>query len=190
MARQAKNSLKAGIAVWVLVGLGAFGLWNHHSAGQESWAESARIDVLFSPNGGCTDRIVEEIGNAEKRVLVQCFYFTSKLIADAIVAAKQRGVDCVVIADKSQEKMTYGRLPVLRSAGVKVMTDDKHATANNKIILIDSTTIITGSLNYTKAAEERNAENMLVIKGHSDLFEKYLVNFKHHKAHSRKYKSS
>ena len=35
---------------------------------------------------------------------------------------------------------------------------------HNKIMLIDGDTIITGSFNFTKAAEESNAENLLVLR--------------------------
>lgn len=188
MTRKAGIALKTGLVVWGLVGLGVYGVWLRPGVAMESSRPKRTLDVLFSPYGGCTDRIVEEIGNAEKRVLVQAFYFTSKPIAEAIVEAKKRGVRCMVIADKSQEKMTYGRLPVLRRGGVSVLIDDKHATANNKIILIDDTTILTGSLNFTRAAEEKNAENLLVIKGYRNLFAKYEANFERHKSHARLFK--
>jgi phosphatidylserine/phosphatidylglycerophosphate/cardiolipin synthase-like enzyme len=96
-------------------------------------------------------------------------------------------VDCEVLADSSQEKMTYGRLPVLRREGVSIRIDHKHKTANNKIILIDDRTIITGSYNYTKAAEEQNAENLLIIKGYRGLFSKYDENYERLRADSRMY---
>jgi len=65
--------------------------------------------------------------------------------------------------------------------------DDVHAIAHNKIILIDGETILTGSFNFTKAAEGRNAENLLVLKGFPDLVRQYEENYKLHKAHSGAY---
>ena len=62
-----------------------------------------------------------------------------------------------------------------------------HAIAHNKIMIIDQTVIITGSFNFTKAAEKNNAENLLVIKGNPDLVKKYLANFKEHLGHSERY---
>ena len=47
---------------------------------------------------------------------------------------------------------------------LRLRAADRHAIAHNKIMIIDQATIITGSFNFTKAAEEKNAENMLVIK--------------------------
>ena len=149
--------------------------------------KSCKIDVLFSPDAGCADRIVEEIDKARKVVRVQMYFFTSKPIANALIEAHKRGVKVEVILDKSQQKMTYGRFRVLRREGIPVYFDGEHATANNKIVLIDRRTIITGSYNFTKAAEEKNAENLLIIKGKRNLLDRYVANFKAHRGHSNRY---
>ena len=54
-------------------------------------------------------------------------------------------------------------------------------------MVIDSTTIITGSFNFTKAAEEKNAENLLVIKEAPELVKAYAANIQMHAAHSHPY---
>lgn len=191
MAETRKRILVAASAVWLAAAFGVCGtLGGGAAVASDPPSKRGTIDVLFSPEGGCQARIVEEIGRAKKRVLVQAYFFTSKPIAEALIEAQQRGVECEVIADASQEKMTYGRLPVLRRAGVKVLIDAEHKTANNKVILIDTHTIITGSYNYTKAAEEENAENVLIIKRHKDLFKKYLANYEKHQSHARPFRSS
>jgi phosphatidylserine/phosphatidylglycerophosphate/cardiolipin synthase-like enzyme len=53
-------------------------------------------------------------------------------------------------------------------------------------MIIDGETGITGSFNFTKAAEEGNAENLLVIHS-KDLAEKYTANRQAHTEHSVKY---
>ncbi len=148
--------------------------------------KKTQIDVLFSPKGGCANRIIEEIDNARKTIRVQMYFFTSEPIADALIEAKERGIEVQVILDDSQQKAKYGRWRVLRRDGVTVSFDGEHATANNKIILIDRRTIITGSYNYTKAAEEKNAENVLIIRHAPKLFDKYLENFEKHSEHARR----
>lgn len=144
------------------------------------------VDAVFSPGGECSRRIVQEIESARDRIRVQVYIFTSKSIANALVAAKKRGVKVEVILDKSQEKQTYGVWRLLRRDGVSVLFDGEHATANNKIILIDDHTVITGSFNFTKAAEEKNAENMMIVRGHAEVFEKYRENFERHKKHAKR----
>ena len=64
--------------------------------------------------------------------------------------------------------------------------DAVHAIAHNKIMIIDGETVITGSFNFTKAAEEKNAENLLIIKS-KELAKEYIQNFNVHKQHSEKY---
>ena len=46
---------------------------------------------------------------------------------------------------------------------MSVKIDSQHAIAHNKVMVIDAETVITGSFNFTKAAEDNNAENLLVI---------------------------
>jgi phosphatidylserine/phosphatidylglycerophosphate/cardiolipin synthase-like enzyme len=53
-------------------------------------------------------------------------------------------------------------------------------------MVIDGQTVITGSFNFTKAAEERNAENLLVIQD-ADLARKYAENWRNHLKHSTAY---
>lgn len=151
--------------------------------------KSIQTQAFFSPGGGCESRIVEEIGEARKNIRVQMYIFTSKRIGEALAKAAKRGVNVEIILDKSQEKMTYGPWRVLRRDGVKVFFDTEHDTANNKIVLIDKRTIITGSYNFTKAAEEKNAENILIIKNDTNLFDTYLANFKEHLDHARRAES-
>jgi phosphatidylserine/phosphatidylglycerophosphate/cardiolipin synthase-like enzyme len=50
-------------------------------------------------------------------------------------------------------------------------------------MIIDGETVITGSFNFTKAAEEKNAENLLVIHD-KKLAERYTKNWQDHAQHS------
>ena len=145
------------------------------------------VDVFFSPKGGATEAVVREIDNAKQEVLVQAYSFTSKPIAKAILEAKKRGVEVVAVLDKSQRKERYTEATFISNAGCLVLIDDRHAIAHNKVIIIDRSTLITGSFNFTKAAEEKNAENLLVIKGNKPLIDKYFLNFDEHKRHSERY---
>jgi phosphatidylserine/phosphatidylglycerophosphate/cardiolipin synthase-like enzyme len=145
------------------------------------------IQVFFSPNGGATEAIVREIENAKSEVLVQAYSFTSAPIAKALLTAHKRGVKVTVVLDKSQRTAKYSSATFLHNVGIPIFIDDKHAIAHNKIIIIDQATIITGSFNFTKAAEEKNAENLLVIRGDPGLVKKYIANFEEHLGHSERY---
>jgi phosphatidylserine/phosphatidylglycerophosphate/cardiolipin synthase-like enzyme len=147
---------------------------------------AADIQVFFSPNGGCTEAVVENLDKATNTVLVQAYSFTSAPIAKALVDAEKRGVKVQVILDKSQRTEKYSSADFLLHEGVPTFIDAKHAIAHNKIMVIDSRTVLTGSFNFTKAAEANNAENLLVIQD-ADLAKKYTANWEAHLKHSEPY---
>ena len=135
------------------------------------------IEVAFSPNGGGAALIIRTIGEAKKTIQVQAYSFTNADIAKALLDAHKRGVNVRVVLDKSQETEKYTSATFLANAGVPVRIDDDFAIAHSKIMILDEETVITGSFNFTKAAEERNAENVLVIRGNKELAKLYLQNW-------------
>ena len=130
--------------------------------------------------------VVKEINAAKTTILVQAYSFTSAPIAKALVDAHKQGVQIQVILDKSQRSEKYSSADFVLHAGIPTFIDAKHAIAHNKIMVIDGATVITGSFNFTRNAEENNAENLLVIRS-PDLAKKYTANWQAHLEHSEKY---
>ncbi len=126
------------------------------------------------------------LNKATNEILVQAYSFTSQPIAKALVDAHKRGVRTEIIFDKSQRGAKYKAADFTAHMGVPTYIDYTHAIAHNKVMVIDQETVIPGSFNFTKAAEERNAENILIIKSR-DLAKEYLANWEKHKGHSEKY---
>jgi phosphatidylserine/phosphatidylglycerophosphate/cardiolipin synthase-like enzyme len=147
---------------------------------------SCPISVYFSPHGGCTEAIVKELGQAKSSVLMQAYSFTSAPTAKALLDAHKRRVKVEVILDKGRRKEKYTEATFLSNQGIPVKIDPAHQIAHNKIITIDGETVITGSSNFTKQAEERNAENLLVIRDRK-LAELYTRNWQEHADHSEPY---
>lgn len=143
------------------------------------------IVAHHSPKGGCTDAIVRELQRARREILVQAYSFTSRPIADALVAAKARGVHVEILLDKSNEQEAYTELGNFVSQGLAPLIDAHHAIAHNKVMIVDRHTLITGSFNFTHQAEIENAENLLIITGARNLANAYRENFLAHKAHSQ-----
>src|SRR2546422_499159 len=107
-------------------------------------AES-KIDVYFSPKGGCTEAIIDNLNKATNAVLVQAYSFTSLPIAKALVDAKRRGLQIQVILDKSQRTGRYSEGDFLQHNAIPTFIDADHAIAHSKIMIIDHQTVITGS---------------------------------------------
>jgi phosphatidylserine/phosphatidylglycerophosphate/cardiolipin synthase-like enzyme len=155
------------------------------AAGPVDKKRSVSVEAVFSPGESCRDRLIEEIASARKSIRVQMYIFTSRELADALGEAAKGGVAVTVILDQSCEQMAYAPWKRLLRDGAKVFFDRDHKVSNNKIMLIDDRTVITGSYNFTKAAEEKNAENILILKNHRKIFDVYLDNFEEHLSHAR-----
>lgn len=147
---------------------------------------NGRAKVYFSPNGGATQATIKEINDAKSEILVQSYSFSSSPIAKALVDAGQRGVHVEAILDKSQKKEKYTEAIFPTNMNISTYIDDKHAMAHNSIMIIDQSTVITGSFNFTKTSEEKNAENLLVIRS-KDLAKVYIDNWALHKEHSKQF---
>lgn len=148
---------------------------------------NAKAQVYFSPHGGCTDAIVKALGKAKSEILVQAYSFTSKEIAKALVDAHKRGVPIQIILDRSNRSGKYSAGDFTAHMGILTYIDSRHAIAHNKVMIIDRETVITGSFNFTKAAENKNAENLIIIPS-KDLARTYIDNWNEHKNHSDIYK--
>jgi len=142
--------------------------------------------VYFSPNHGATKAVVDALAAAKSTVLVQAYSFTSAPIAKALVEAHARGVDVQVILDRKETGAKYSSADFVVHAGIPTLIDGAHAIAHNKVMVIDGETVITGSFNFTTAAEQRNAENLLVIHDRT-LAAQYTANWRAHAAHSARY---
>ena len=142
------------------------------------------MTVLFSPGGGCTDAIIAEVTRATKTIDIQAYAFTSSAIAQAVVDAHDRGVRVRIMLDKGQRADHYSSATFFQNHHVPTYIDDQHAIAHSKVMMIDHNVLITGSFNFTKASEERNSENLLIIRGRPKLLAAYEGNFTRHLDHS------
>jgi len=132
---------------------------------------------------------VRTIDAARSQVLVQAFSFTHRDIGDALVRAHHRGLDVQVIADRDQtELIESSAMRHLVGSGLRVFTDAAHSAAHNKVIIIDCNekqpTLVIGSFNFTFAAQNRNAENLLVFHGNPDLIRAFFGNWQQHREHA------
>ena len=156
------------------------------------WASATLAGELitcFTPGEKCTDLIVKQIDEAKKSIYVQAYGLTSQPIIEAVGNAKGRGLDVKVILDKVNETEKQGNgAKYLKSKNIEVLIDNKVAIAHNKVMVIDNKNIITGSFNFTKSAQDRNAENVLIILDDQTVAKKYIANWEKRAAVSKKIK--
>lgn len=134
--------------------------------------------LCFVPDGAsCEKLIINQIHQTKQLLLIQAYSFTNPKIAEAVKQAKLRGVDVRVIVDKSQVSEKYTAATFLKNAGIPVWVDSQVAISHNKVMIFDQTAVFTGSFNFSKSAEERNAENGIVIAGDGTVVSAYTGNW-------------
>ncbi|WP_169055438.1 phospholipase D family protein [Rhizobium sp. P44RR-XXIV] len=136
---------------------------------------TARVSVCFTPAEQCESRIIDAIEKAKSSIRVQAYGFTSLPIIHALQRAAGRGVEVLVILDKTNERK-YSGTTLLEAAGIPVWIDFEPAIAHNKVIVIDGRLTIGGSYNYTAAAQKRNAENVTFTES-SDIARQFIANW-------------
>ena len=158
-----------------------------------SWWQSVQAEpqpaeilaIYFTPPAGAASGLIKQIDGAKKSIKVMAYGFTATNLAEALVRAKRRGVDVGLIQDEKSAQNNRETLPILLAAGIDVRSDGKHAIQHNKVMLIDDDIVITGSYNFTKSAEKRNAENIMIVRS-SYAAKRYADNWKAHWEHSEK----
>jgi phosphatidylserine/phosphatidylglycerophosphate/cardiolipin synthase-like enzyme len=145
------------------------------------------VSIYFSPKGGCEAAVVEQIHAAKRSLDLQAYSFTSTKIAEAIAEAHERGVKVRAVLDRQASGNQYSGATYLFSHQVPTWLDGEHPIAHNKVIIIDGQTVITGSFNFTRQAENSNAENLAIMQGRPKIAEAYTRNFEQHLGHARKY---
>jgi phosphatidylserine/phosphatidylglycerophosphate/cardiolipin synthase-like enzyme len=140
------------------------------------------IEARFSPGGHCAATVVTELAAARREVRVLAYSFTSEPIAAALVDAHARGVDVRAVLDGGNRTDRHSQAQVLEAAGVPVAYDDREPIMHMKVIVIDGTTVLTGSYNYSLQAE-RNAEDLITVRD-PDLAGRFLAEFARHQGHA------
>ncbi|MDK2372870.1 MAG: phospholipase D family protein [Candidatus Korarchaeota archaeon] len=122
------------------------------------------IGPFFCPEDRCSSVVIDWISRANESVDLAIYSFTLDSVGDALVRAHERGVKVRVIMERNQLNRwsEYNRL---REAGIEVKLDGNPAYMHNKFMVIDGRVVLTGSYNYTKQADTRNDENLLVVIG-------------------------
>jgi phosphatidylserine/phosphatidylglycerophosphate/cardiolipin synthase-like enzyme len=156
-------------------------------AAPRSFPATGEVEIAFTPGDAIDQLIVATIVRAKSEVLVHAYTFTDRRIAQALIAAKRRGVAVTVLADREQARsVPQNVLPQLVEGGVAVWLDGNFQAAHNKVIVVDADephpTTITGSYNFTLAAQRHNAENVVVLRDNAAVAQAYRDNWQRLKA--------
>ncbi|MCC6485874.1 MAG: DUF1669 domain-containing protein [Candidatus Hydrogenedentes bacterium] len=121
------------------------------------------IECYFAPEDKVQKEIVSEIDAAGENVDVMAFSFTADDIAEALARRMDKGVKVRALFETRNASSQYSDDDFLARQGAQVVMDRNSNTMHNKVIIIDGETVITGSYNFSKAAEKDNDENALIV---------------------------
>lgn len=113
-------------------------------------------------------RLIEKINGAQKSIHIASFEFDLTPVAQALIAAKQRGVDVRWVTDDENglgvdEDPGHGQFAMLQNAGIEVRSDSRTALMHNKFWIFDGQTAWTGSTNITESGIFQQNNNAIVI---------------------------
>ena len=132
-------------------------------------------DALFSPEDHPKGKLIEFITTAKKKIYAAVYMLTDNDIVQALVVAKQRGVDVQMVVDPTSVASPYAKVFTLLKSKIPVFVFDtkQHHAKNarmrtfaplmhNKFAVIDGGMVWTGSFNWTVSANSRNQENVII----------------------------
>lgn len=122
------------------------------------------IDVYFAPDDNVQANFIELVNNAKHSIYFMAFSFTADEIGAAVRARAQEGVTVAGVMETEQINSNIGtEFDLFKQADLDVFRDGNEGLMHHKVMIIDESIVIFGSYNFTKAAETRNDENLLVI---------------------------
>ncbi len=118
--------------------------------------------ACFSPGDGCLMSILGELGRTGKTADICVFTITDDRITSAILAAHARKVLVRIITDNDKQFDQGSDIERLRGAGIPLRVDETEHHMHHKFAVLDGTTLLNGSYNWTRSAATFNEENLIV----------------------------
>lgn len=133
------------------------------------------VQVGFSPEGSARALVLATIGSARHHIRMLAYAFQAPDIVQALIAAKQRGVEVQVVVDKQRNQGKASQVAMREAirGGVALRTNDRYHLHHDKTIIVDDSAVETGSFNFAPSAETLNSENVIVLRGMPEVARQY-----------------
>jgi phosphatidylserine/phosphatidylglycerophosphate/cardiolipin synthase-like enzyme len=143
---------------------GQFGPRSPAGAGQDVFDRNGRPFVIrFAPEDDPLDALVQLAGLAEHSIRFMAFSFTHDELGAAMRERAAAGVDVRGVFEAFGSETIYSEMGPLFCAGIAVRQDGNPGMLHHKVIVIDETVVVTGSLNFSDNAADSNDENVLIL---------------------------
>jgi phosphatidylserine/phosphatidylglycerophosphate/cardiolipin synthase-like enzyme len=123
--------------------------------------DGVEVENYFSPDDKVMEKLVALVNGAKKSIKFMAFTYTHPDLSDAMIERHKAGIKVEGVIEN--RGASQGALPPLFCASVPVRKDGNKNTMHHKVMIIDDTTVVTGSFNFTKAADTDNDDNVIII---------------------------
>ncbi len=144
---------------------------------QVKLSDGTQISTYFSPDDDTISPLLKEIQSAKTSIHFMAFSFTHDTLGEAMRDRFEANVDVRGVFEGRQVDKRYSEYNKMKQAGLPVVLDENRGAMHHKVIVIDGETVVTGSYNFSKNAETRNSENLLIIKGNQEIAAAYVAEF-------------
>ncbi|KAJ1988764.1 hypothetical protein H4R33_002305 [Dimargaris cristalligena] len=122
-----------------------------------------KMATYFFPSEPNFKILLNTLNSARNSLDVCVFSLTDDDLANALIAAKKRGVQVRLISDDDQCSTLGSDVQRLgNDHGIPTRVDNNPSHMHHKFAIVDNQTLISGSYNWTKAARKSNRENIMI----------------------------
>ncbi len=124
-----------------------------------------KLKIFFSPQDKALQNAVIPLADkAQKYIYIPTFLITDTKTTEALIRAKNRGVDVKIIIDALNASAKYSKHSLLRKSGILVKTENYAGKMHSKSMIVDDKYTVIGSMNFSYSGENKNDENMVIIE--------------------------
>jgi len=139
--------------------------------------EDTNINAYFSPEDNIERIILDRLGKTKKSVRFLAFSFTSDPIADELIRLHKKGITVQGVFEKEGSGTEHCEYAKLLVEGVAVKLDRNPRLMHHKVIIIDEALLITGSFNFSRGANTKNDENVILLDNR-EIIAEYIREFR------------
>lgn len=135
-------------------------------------SKDSRAEAFFSPDDDCARQISGMLRTVRSSVEICVFTITDDRISESIIDAHDRGIKIRIISDDDKALDAGSDISRLDRKGIPLRVDRTRFHMHHKFAIFDRQTLLTGSYNWTRSANDHNEENFL-ITGDARLVTRY-----------------
>lgn len=128
-------------------------------------SDNLLVSAYFAPKTDIIEEVIlKRINNAKSKIYIPMFFLTHKEVVYALIKAKKRNIEVKIILDATAATSRKEEVELLRKNKIQLKVENQAGKMHSKALIIDSKTVIAGSMNLTFAATKANDENIIVIE--------------------------